>query len=87
MLSALLALAAVLPALAVASLDASSTLLWPVPQSVQCVDGPSPVNPEFGVNYTTPFSNGTILAAAVARCPGCPAALPQRPNHGVRAPA
>ena len=61
---AIVCVVAVAALVAHASADATATLLWPVPQSVNCVDGTTAVSPTFTV--TTGASN-TILAAAMDR--------------------
>ncbi len=52
---------AALPTLALA--DATASLLFPIPQTVQCVDGSLPVSPTFEVQPQS--SNEDLLAAAL----------------------
>ena len=44
--------------------DATSTLLWPIPQSVQCDDNNATVSPQFTVSAQ---SSNSDLAASMAR--------------------
>lgn len=59
-----LALALVGSCVALAAGDATSTLLWPIPQSVQCTDGATPVSNAFTV---TSSQNNTALTSAMTR--------------------
>ncbi len=47
-----------------ATLLATANLLWPIPQSVQCVDGATAVSPSFTVSSA---QNNTALSAAMTR--------------------
>ena len=62
--AATLALALVGSCVALAAGDATSTLLWPIPQSVQCTDGATPVSNAFTV---TSSQNNTALTSAMTR--------------------